>query len=159
MGARKLHQSASVISLRYGRFMWTLIIVKKYIPFHAIIYGTDSGKRRVKIFTYRVIRAQLPAAIAQWLEHWSCKPGVVSSILTGGLKALLPGFFESVFPKMTLRHGFSNGFYNKIITTRRTMLVSCLNRRTWHLLQVYGTSNEGSNFLEFSHDKSMKLGL
>ena len=24
------------------------------------------------------------AAIAQWLEHWSCKPGVVSSILTGG---------------------------------------------------------------------------
>ena len=25
------------------------------------------------------------ASIAQWLEHWSCKPGVVSSILTGGL--------------------------------------------------------------------------
>ena len=24
------------------------------------------------------------ASIAQWLEHWSCKPGVVSSILTGG---------------------------------------------------------------------------
>src|SRR4029434_8568100 len=23
------------------------------------------------------------AASAQWLEHWSCKPGVVSSILTG----------------------------------------------------------------------------
>ena len=24
-----------------------------------------------------------PGFIAQWLEHWSCKPGVVSSILTG----------------------------------------------------------------------------
>lgn len=24
------------------------------------------------------------ASIAQWLEHWSSKPGVVSSILTGG---------------------------------------------------------------------------
>ena len=24
------------------------------------------------------------ASIAQWLEHWSRKPGVVSSILTGG---------------------------------------------------------------------------
>ena len=24
------------------------------------------------------------ASIAQGLEHWSCKPGVVSSILTGG---------------------------------------------------------------------------
>ena len=24
------------------------------------------------------------ASIAQWLEHWSCKPGVVSSNLTGG---------------------------------------------------------------------------
>ena len=28
---------------------------------------------------------QYLASIAQWLEHWSCKPGVVSSILTGGL--------------------------------------------------------------------------
>ena len=26
----------------------------------------------------------ITASIAQWLEHWSCKPGVVSSILTGG---------------------------------------------------------------------------
>ena len=24
------------------------------------------------------------ASIAQWLEHWSCKPGVGSSILPGG---------------------------------------------------------------------------
>jgi hypothetical protein len=24
------------------------------------------------------------ASIAQWLEHWSCKPGVASSILAGG---------------------------------------------------------------------------
>ena len=27
---------------------------------------------------------QLWASIAQWLEHWSCKPGVASSILAGG---------------------------------------------------------------------------
>ena len=26
------------------------------------------------------------ASIAQWIEHWSRKPGVVSSILTGGSK-------------------------------------------------------------------------
>ena len=24
------------------------------------------------------------ASLAQWIEHWSRKPGVVSSILTGG---------------------------------------------------------------------------
>ena len=24
------------------------------------------------------------ASVAQWLEHWSCKPGVASSILAGG---------------------------------------------------------------------------
>ena len=29
------------------------------------------------------------ASIAQWLEHWSCKPGVGSSILPGGLSALV----------------------------------------------------------------------
>src|SRR4029434_4786209 len=28
-------------------------------------------------------KLQLCGFIAQWLEHWSCKPGVVSSILTG----------------------------------------------------------------------------
>ena len=33
------------------------------------------------------------ASIAQWLEHWSCKPGVVSSILTGGL------FFVLIQPR------------------------------------------------------------
>ena len=26
------------------------------------------------------------ASIAQWLEHWSCKPGVGSSILPGGFE-------------------------------------------------------------------------
>lgn len=30
----------------------------------------------------------ISASIAQWLEHWSCKPGVVSSILTGGFHLL-----------------------------------------------------------------------
>ena len=29
------------------------------------------------------------ASIAQWLEHWSCKPGVVSSILTGGFLQII----------------------------------------------------------------------
>ena len=32
------------------------------------------------------------ASIAQWLEHWSCKPGVVSSILTGGFFVYLIHF-------------------------------------------------------------------
>ena len=33
---------------------------------------------------YEYMPAFISASIAQWLEHWSCKPGVVSSILTGG---------------------------------------------------------------------------
>ena len=40
-------------------------------------------------FNIHIISRDIPlrkcASIAQWLEHWSCKPGVVSSILTGGL--------------------------------------------------------------------------
>ena len=28
-------------------------------------------------------------SIAQWLEHWSCKPGVASSILAGASCALV----------------------------------------------------------------------
>ena len=36
----------------------------------------------ITVCQYNVISS---ASIAQWLEHWSCKPGVVSSILTGGL--------------------------------------------------------------------------
>ena len=33
------------------------------------------------------------ASIAQWLEHWSCKPGVLSSNLSGGYYfALDPDF-------------------------------------------------------------------
>ena len=36
--------------------------------------------------TYKSQNESFPAAasIAQWLEHWSCKPGVASSILAGG---------------------------------------------------------------------------
>ena len=30
------------------------------------------------------LQSQSVASIAQWIEHWSRKPGVVSSILTGG---------------------------------------------------------------------------
>ena len=29
------------------------------------------------------------ASLAQWIEHWSRKPGVVSSILTGGKSLFL----------------------------------------------------------------------
>ena len=32
------------------------------------------------------------ARVAQWLEHWSSKPGVVSSILSSGIK-----YFFSLF--------------------------------------------------------------
>ena len=36
---------------------------------------------RYKTVNYRRV---MSASIAQWLEHWSCKPGVGSSILPGG---------------------------------------------------------------------------
>ena len=35
----------------------------------------------------------MSAFIAQWLEHWSCKPGVVSSILTEGCLIKTFGLF------------------------------------------------------------------
>ena len=45
--------------------------------------GCGKHGREVTSLVIRV-RAAFSASIAQWLEHWSCKPGVVSSILTGG---------------------------------------------------------------------------
>ncbi len=55
------------------------------------------------------------ASIAQWLEHWSCKPGVESSILSGGfnfwmflsfLKSLYAQFHHrwSSINRVCLRH-------------------------------------------------------
>ena len=38
------------------------------------------------------------ASIAQWLEHWSCKPGVGSSILPGG-------YVLSIYPMKQRRAG------------------------------------------------------
>ena len=31
-----------------------------------------------------IVFIRCKASLAQWIEHWSRKPGVVSSILTGG---------------------------------------------------------------------------
>ena len=53
----------------------------------------------------------LSASIAQWLEHWSCKPGVVSSILTGGLDKNL--FFSTkycIFSQLRLKRYFHQIF-------------------------------------------------
>ena len=51
--------------------------------------GLSSGGRRSIIDSLRsgwLKHFLVPtlASIAQWLEHWSCKPGVESSILSGG---------------------------------------------------------------------------
>ena len=40
--------------------------------------------RTVLISFYSPDQRLASASIAQWLEHWSCKPGVGSSILPGG---------------------------------------------------------------------------
>ena len=42
----------------------------------------------IEIIFTNFISNIIQASIAQGLEHWSCKPGVVSSILTGGYKIL-----------------------------------------------------------------------
>ena len=37
------------------------------------------------LYSVPILLTEVYGSIAQWLEHWSCKPGVVSSILTGAL--------------------------------------------------------------------------
>ena len=43
------------------------------------------------------------ASIAQWLEHWSCKPGVVSSILTGGYSNIFDFQFQVLSDKKDIQ--------------------------------------------------------
>ena len=39
----------------------------------------------------------ISASIAQGLEHWSCKPGVVSSNLTGGFETFFFILYNEIF--------------------------------------------------------------
>ena len=57
-------------------------------------YSTPTNK--VSLIKYsKCERINCVASIAQWLEHWSCKPGVGSSNLPGGL--LFAFFLPSPF--------------------------------------------------------------
>src|SRR4029434_3593150 len=55
-------------------FQTLLVGGKRCLLWHHINSGTPD---------FRSQKLQLCGFIAQWLEHWSSKPGVVSSILTG----------------------------------------------------------------------------
>jgi hypothetical protein len=44
------------------------------------------------------------ARVAQWLEHWSSKPGVDSSILSSGIKYFILFFFSFSFYEQILLH-------------------------------------------------------
>ena len=48
----------------------------------ALIFGIQKRIYSMKLCC--PVKKRTSASIAQWLEHWSCKPGVVSSNLTGG---------------------------------------------------------------------------
>ena len=66
------------------------------------------------------------AFVAQWLEHWSCKPGVESSNLSGGLNFLFYAFTEE--PRL---HLFCLFIWEDILNTsakfRQEMLIQSLN--------------------------------
>lgn len=44
----------------------------------------DDGGRGASVGILNSARCGADASVAQWLEHWSSKPGVGSSILPGG---------------------------------------------------------------------------
>ena len=44
----------------------------------------DDGGRGASVGILNSARCGAGASVAQWLEHWSSKPGVGSSILPGG---------------------------------------------------------------------------
>ena len=48
----------------------------------------------------KIYSDHLQAFVAQGLEHWSCKPGVVSSNLTGGLFIILFSRLVQYFPRI-----------------------------------------------------------
>src|SRR4029434_4014148 len=59
--------------------MWLLLLFEHLRSKHCLLWHhINSGTPDV-----HTKKLQLCGFIAQWLEHWSCKPGVVSSILTG----------------------------------------------------------------------------
>ncbi len=60
--------------------IWWPEALSEYTIYLIPVESALKGKHAIKSFS----RSVIGASIAQWLEHWSCKPGVVSSILTGG---------------------------------------------------------------------------
>ena len=57
------------------------------------------------IYLFNAAQQGTSAAIAQGLEHWSCKPGVVSLILSGGTS-----FYLNI--KMNLSNIDDHGYIN-----------------------------------------------
>src|SRR4029434_9368298 len=59
--------------------MWLLLLFEHLRSKHCLLWHhINSGTP-----DFRSQKLQLCGFIAQWLDHWSSKPGVVSSILTG----------------------------------------------------------------------------
>ena len=71
---------------------------------------------QIHVDTFSVFQAV--ASIAQWIEHWSRKPGVVSSILTGG-----SCFARHPDLEIPFRHGTSQGFVE--LLTGMNMFKAC----------------------------------
>ena len=59
------------------------------------------------------------ASIAQWLEHWSCKPGVLSSNLSRGCTYILCNPLQRHISYMMLSFYAFSEFFRKVKTTSR----------------------------------------
>ena len=70
----------------------------------------------------------LSASIAQLLEHWSCKPGVVSSNLTGGFCSFFI-FFCTILKKDQYLLAYNMNFHR--INACRYILNNFINRHLW----------------------------
>ena len=61
------------------------------------------------------------ASVAQWLEHWSCKPGVESSNLSGGFAFCFPFRPNEI---LHLNHSISFKHYNASLFTEASLSVA-----------------------------------
>ena len=101
------------------------------------------------------IECHYSASIAQWLEHWSCKPGVMSSILIRGSSfgffALITGFKISAYQVVMLgKIGFQKFWLSSILLKSPALpqiwilqviilLTVSLPVHTWVQIQILST--------------------
>ena len=83
-------------------FCFFLSLISSAIPIHLYCFFDNKGypgnwqRLFIKIFCCGSIEASL----AQWLEHWSCKPGVGGSIPLGGIRFGFQRFWNLIWSRI-----------------------------------------------------------